>query len=178
MHRLRSLLLVSLSLAVHPLWAADGNPEKVGVYDSRVVAFAHFWSPAERADRDALIAAARAAKAAGDTMKERELTAKIEALQQASHLEVFSTAPALAAMQALAPRLPDLARELGVARFVSKWDEAALAGVPASLRLDVTDRLAAEFKPDAKRRQTMAEMKKVAPLPLERARAMLKEGRF
>jgi hypothetical protein len=91
MHRLRSFLLVSLLVAVQPLWAVDANPENVGVYDSRVVAFAHFWSSAERADRDALIAAARAAKAAGDTVKQRELTARIEALQQASHLEVLST---------------------------------------------------------------------------------------
>jgi hypothetical protein len=32
---------------------------RVGIYDSRVVAFAHFWSEAVRQERDALIALAR-----------------------------------------------------------------------------------------------------------------------
>jgi hypothetical protein len=177
----RSLYVIALGwflLSASAGRTAESAATKVGVYDSRAVAFAHFWSAPERTDRDALIASARAAKQAGDTAKQQELTAKIQALQAASHLQVFSTAPATEAMKALAPRLPDLARELGVARFVSKWDEAALAEVPTSARIDVTDRLAAEFKPDAQRLKTMAEMRKVAPLPLQRAQQMLKAGKL
>ena len=172
------LALGLLVLAMPAAGAVDAAAEKVGVYDSRVLAFAHFWSASERVDRDALIAAARAAKQAGDTAKQAELTARIQSLQAASHLQVFSTAPATEAMNALAPRLPALARELGVGRFVSKWDEAALAEIPAPQRVDVTDRLAAEFKPDEKRLKTIAEMKKVVPLPLEQAQARVKAGKL
>lgn len=174
----RFLALALSMLAMPAARAADVTADKVGVYDSRVVAFAHFWSVSERVDRDALIAAARAAKQAGDTAKQAELTARIQSLQASSHLQVFSTAPATEAMNALAPRLPELARELGVVRFVSKWDEATLANIPDSLRIDVTDRLAAEFKPDEKRLKTIAEMKKVVPLPLEQAQARVKAGKL
>lgn len=178
MRHFRFLIWVLMAGLMSGLRAADAGVAQVGVYDSRAVAFAHFWSEQERADRDALMAAARAAKQAGDTAKQQELTAKIQSLQAASHLQVFSTAPATEAMRALAPRLPELARELGVTRFVSQWDEAALAEVPPAARIDVTDRLAAEFKPDAKRLKTIAEMKKVAPLPLAQAQQMLQAGKL
>lgn len=179
MNRRPNLILVAwLCLGALVSRAAEDASVKVGVYDSRVVAFAHFWSAPERTDRDALIASARAAKQAGDAAKQQELTAKIQALQATSHLQVFSTAPATEAMTALAPRLPELARELGVARFVSKWDEVALAGIATAAQIDVTDRLAAEFKPDAQRQKTIQEMKRVTPLPLERARQMLKAGKL
>lgn len=167
--------LVCLGLPSDVSCAAD-DAARVGVYDSRAVAFAHFWGEAQRQERDALVARARAAKSAGETARFTELTAQIKAEQDRSHLQVFSTAPADQAMAALALKLPAIQRELGVTRLVSKWDEAALAGVPEAARVDVTDRLAQEFKPDEKRRRTIEEMKKVKPLPLDEAKRKLKAG--
>jgi hypothetical protein len=167
--------LVCLALSCAVSFAAD-PAARVGVYDSRAVAFAHFWGETQRQERDALIARARAAKSAGEMARFKELTTQIKAEQDRSHLQVFSTAPAAEAMAALAPKLPAIQRELGVTRLVSKWDEATLAAVPEANRIDVTDRLAQEFKPDEKRRRTIEEMKKVKPLPLDEAKRKLKAG--
>lgn len=151
---------------------------RVGVYDSRAVAFAHFWSDVRRTERDALVASARQAKEAGDAAREKELRAQIVAEQSRSHLQVFSTAPADEAMAALRERLPALKAELGVDRFVSKWDDAALKDVPAARQIDVTDRLTREFNPDARRQKTLEAMKTKPPLPLEEAKRLLAEGKL
>jgi hypothetical protein len=161
--------------AVRPALAADA---RVGIYDSRIIAFAHFWSEPVRQERDALIAGARAAKAAGDDARYKELTARIKAEQDRSHLQVFSTAPATEAMAALQDRTPALQRELGVERFVSKWDEAALRDIPAANRVDATDRLAREFKPDEKRSKTIEQMKSVKPMPIDEAARKMKAGKL
>jgi hypothetical protein len=172
-----TVLLLSLAAApaAEPAKTAEA---RVGVYDSRVVSFAHFWSEPGRKDRDALIASARAAKAAGDTVRFKELEQQISAGQNRSHLQVFSTAPADEAMAALKDKLPAIQQELGVSRFVSKWDEPALRDVPAANRIDATDRLAREFTPDEKRQKTIEQMKKTSPLPLEQAKKLLAEGKM
>ena len=148
--------------------------ERVGVYDSRVVAYAHFWSAEVRAERERAVAAA---KAESDPEKRKAAAAALEAEQRRSHLQVFGTEPAVEAMAALRDRLPSLRRELGVGRFVSRWDEAALREVPEARRVDVTDRLAAEFHPDEQRRKTIESLKKTEPIPRWRMRLMLWFGR-
>lgn len=155
--------------------AADA---RVGVYDSRIVSFAHFWSEPNRQERDALIAAAKAAKAAGSDSRFKELSDQLEAMQARSHLQVFSTAPADDAMAALKERLPEIQRELGISRLVSKWDEASLVGVPEKNRIEVTERLVREFNPDEKRRKTIEAMKHSQPIPLDRARELLEKGKL
>ncbi|MDO8545397.1 MAG: hypothetical protein Q7S40_33565 [Opitutaceae bacterium] len=158
------LLSFAAAPAAEPAQTAEA---RVGVYDSRVVSFAHFWSEPARTERDALIASAKAAKAAGEQVRLKELEQQIVATQKRSHLQVFSTAPADEAMAALKGKLPALQQELGVTRLVSKWDEAALKGIDEANRVDATDRLAREFAPDAKRLQTIEQMKKAKPLPLD-----------
>lgn len=140
---------------------------QVGVYDSRAVAYAHFWSASARKERDAAVAAARAAQAAGDTADFQKRSETLAAHQKRMHEQVFSTAPAEEAMAALAPRVPALVAELGVTRFVSKWDGKALKSVPASNRIDVTDRLVREFiTPDDRQRKVLESMKAKPPLSL------------
>ena len=177
-------LLVSLLVMGH---ASNGTPpvpsnlapdERVGVYDSRIVAFAHFWSASSRQEREAWVASAKAAKAASDGARYKELTERIQAEQDRSHLQVFSTAPADEALAALNGKLPEIRRELGISRLVSKWDEASLVGVPEEKRIDVTERLVREFNPDEKRQKTIEQMKHAKPLPLERARELLKKGKL
>jgi hypothetical protein len=150
-----------------------GRSEKVGVYDSRAVAYAHFWSPAAGQERNAAVAAAKAAKAAGDTAGFEAKSRALAAHQKKMHEQVFSSAPATEAMAALAPRLPALQRELGVARLVSKWDAKALQHVPAATRVDVTDPLVREFiTPTEKQQKVLDSMKTKEPISLLRMKVL------
>jgi hypothetical protein len=168
-----------LSLTAAPAAEPAGSTaERVGIYDSRIVAFAHFWSAAECEKREALTASAQSAKAAGEQARADELVRQILALQKRSHLQVFSTAPADEAMAALHAGLPAIRQELGVVRLISKWDEAALRDVAEANRIDATDRLTREFHPDAKRQKTIREMKKVKPLPLAEAKKLAEAGKL
>lgn len=158
--------------------AAGTAAERVGVYDSRVVAFAHFWSEQGRKEREASVAAAKAAKASGDTKLIAEHSRNLKGQQERTHLQVFSTAPADEAMAALKDKLSAIQKEIGVGRFVSKWDEAALKEIPEANRVDVTDRLAREFNPDERRRKTIEQLKKSKPLPLDQAKRAAAEGKM
>ncbi|PTX95515.1 hypothetical protein DB354_08810 [Opitutus sp. ER46] len=148
--------------------------EKVGVYDSRVLAYAHFWNPETTRARNELVRSARQARKDGNDAEYQNLHDRIEQLDRRNHLQVFSTESVAELLAAIAPRLESLQRELGVVRLVSRWDEAALAAVPETARVDVTDRLAAEFlpAPTDRQREIMAQMKEKAPLPLPVARMM------
>jgi hypothetical protein len=155
--------------AASPAMAA----ERVGVYDSRALAYAHFWSAAASKERDDAIAAARAAKAAGDRAGFERRSAALAAGQKKIHEQVFGSAPATEALAALEPRLPELRRELGVDRLVSKWDEKALRDVPAAARVDVTDPLVRVFlTPTEKQQKVLDSMKAKPPVPLWRLRLM------
>lgn len=158
---------------------AAASPEKVGVYDSRAVAYAHFWSTSSCNTRNTLVAAAQTAKRDGDTQELRRLSEELAGWQRRAHLQVFSTAPCTEALAVLEPQRERLLQELGVARLVSKWDEPALAHVPAAARVDVTERLvAALFTPNEKQRRVLDEMKTKAPLPLSRAEQLEKAGKL
>ena len=72
-----SILLLALvpARAAEPARAAA---ERVGVYESRIVSSAHFWSEPVRAERDAVLAAGKAAKAANDQARFKELERQIK----------------------------------------------------------------------------------------------------
>lgn len=145
--------------------AGAGATEKVGVYDSRAVAYAHFWSADASRDRNEAVAAAKAAKAAGDTAGAEAKGRALAEHQKRMHDQVFGSAPAKEALAALAPRLTSLQRELGVARLVSKWDTKALKEVPEAQRVEVTDRLVREFiVPTEKQQKVLDSMKTTKPV--------------
>jgi len=146
--------------------------ERVGTYDSRLVAFAAFWDEGHQARLQSRVRAARDAKERGDLARHESLAKELSALQHELHLQVFSTAPIDEVLAGLQDRLPALQREAGVSRLVSQWDEAALAGVPAADRVEVTDRLLREFQVPAARLKALKQLRSVKPLPLERARLM------
>lgn len=153
--------------------------EKVGVYDSRAVAYAHFWSTSSCNTRNTLVAAAQTAKRNGDTTEFKRLSAELAGWQSRAHLQVFSTAPCTEALATLEPQRARLEQELGVVRLVSKWDEAALATVPAAARIDVTERLVATlFTPTPQQRKVIDEMKSAKPLPLTKAKQLEKSGKL
>lgn len=167
------LALLSVFAAALSSAAEPAVPATVGIYDSRAVAYAHFWSPAAAARRAEVVAEAKAAKAAGDTAGYDRGAKAMAELQRRMHEQVFGSAPATDALSALAPRAAAVRAELGVERLISKWDEKELAAVPAAARIDVTDRLVREFiAPDAKQQRVLDSMKTSEPVPLWKLKAM------
>lgn len=176
----RKLLLVLLAPALALVARAATEPAagKVGVYDSRAVAYAHFVQPGRQAALRQLISDAKAAKAAGDTARFQELEKKIVADQLQMHLQVFSTAPITETLAAMPDRVAEVEREAGVTRLVSKWDEEALRGVAASDRVDVTDQLVRDCKLDEQQKKTLRELAAKEPLPLAKAKELAAAGKL
>jgi hypothetical protein len=156
--------------------AEDAKSRRIGTYDSRVVAYAHFWSEGFQRQQQELMAGARATKTSGDKGKFKKLEAQIEQQQAKSHLQVFSTAPAEEALAALKDRLPQIQKEAKVDLLVSKWDEAALRQLANAEKVDVTDRLAREFKPKEQQLKVIESIKTQKPLPLEECKELIKKG--
>lgn len=151
--------------------ATDENKastQRIGVYDSRVVAYAHFWTAEQQQQLKEKAEVAKAAKSAGDTAQFNKLSKEMSELQEKLHREVFSTAPAEEAMSALASRLPEIQKQASVSALVSKWDKQALATYDSAQQVDVTDLLVREFKLDAKQMKTIDEIKKREPVPLDK----------
>lgn len=140
---------------------------RVGVYDSRVVAYSWFVSDAQQVKLKEQMAVARAAKQAGDEAKLKEYSTALSALQDQMHREVFSTAPAAEALALIKGRIPEIEKAAGVSNLVSKWDEPLLKNYKGAEKVDVTDELVRAFlKPTEKQLQVIAGIKKSAPLSL------------
>ena len=151
---------------------------RVGIYDSRAVAFAYFWSAAQQQTLKERMAAAKAAKAAGDQATYATIAQEMKERQSRNHLQVFSTAPVDDAMAALKARLPQLAAQAGVGDFVSKWDEAALQKFPMDARVDMTDLLVQEFKLPESQQKVLETIKRAPPVPLDEARRLDAAGKM
>ena len=154
----------------------EKNVQRIGVYDSRAVAYAHFWSAEVQRQHAERFAAAKAAQSAGDTQKLDKLKTEIKAEQERSHLQVFSTAPANEALAALKDRLPEIQKEAKVDLLVSKWDKDALQQHSKAKKVDVTDRLVQEFKPKEKQLKVIESLKSKKPISLEKCRELIKKG--
>jgi len=168
------LLILSLvSVAGGQIWAAGSGGEakdelqRIGIYDSRAVAYAFFWTNDQQAKRNEQMKAANAAKAAGDTSQFEKLSKALTDAQQKIHRQVFSSAPVDDALAAIEPRLPEIRKQAGDAALVSKWDAPALRKYPSAVQVDVTDLLVAEFKPTEKQLKAIEEIKKQKPVPLD-----------
>ncbi len=151
--------LLALLLPVALLADTNTSPDRIGVYDSRVIAYAFFSTDAsQRALQDA-VQAARAAQTAGDTNRLNQLRAGLAEKQRQLHRQVFGSAPANEALAALKDRLPAIQKEAAVSALISKWDAAALKRRPGAEQIDLTDRLADEFHPGAKELKIIATLK-------------------
>lgn len=157
-------------LALCSLGAVAGAAERVGVYDSRILAYACFNTPENLAATRAQVAEAKAAQGRGETDRFRTLERQIKADQKRVHLQVFSTAPVPEALAQLAPRLEVVRRETSVTRVISKWDDDALRSVPAADRVDITDALVRDLPLNDNQRATMRELATKKPLPLWQAK--------
>ena len=142
-----------------------GPPVRVGIYDSRAIAVAYArsdmmrqWMAGLRAERDK-------AKAAGDENKVRELEARGGEQQKRFHEQGFGTASVANLMDRIRDRIPAVAQEAGVVLIVSKWE--VMYKDPAIEYVDVTLPLVRNFTTDAQALQTVEELMKQPPVPLE-----------
>jgi hypothetical protein len=181
------LILITMCLCAHAAVGAAETPAvppaptsapRVGIYDSRVIAFAYFWSAPQQQMAKERMAAAKTAKATGDQATYAAIAKEMKERQSRSHLQVFSTAPVDDAMAALKARLPQLAAQAGVGEFVSKWDEAALQRFPVDARVDVTDLLVQEFKLPESKQKVLETIKRAPPVPLDEARRLDAAGKM
>ncbi len=156
--------------------ATNATLLRVGVYDSRAVAYAHFWSEPYQGKLKEQIGAARAAKQAGDTALSKELAGTLRQTQDQLHRQVFSTAPADEALAAIRERIPEIKKQAGVTVLVSKWDAPALAPYPNAEKVDLTGQLVREFKPAEKQLKVIADLQKQKPLPLEKCNELIRKG--
>lgn len=151
-------------------------PARIGVYDSRAVAYACFWSESYQVKLKEQMAAARAAKQAGDTARFKELGAILRQTQDQVHRQVFSTAPADDALAALEGQIPEIEKQAGVTVLISKWDEPALQQYPGAEKVDVTGPLVRAFKPGEKQLKVIADLQKKKPLPLDKCNELIRKG--
>lgn len=165
------------ALCAANLQAAETNtaPTRIGIYDSRAVAYAHFSTAEHMQQINKSKQAAQAARDAGQTNRFQELAAVLRQEQDEIHREVFSTAPATDAMAALKERLPEIQKEAGVSALISKWDDAVLKKYPDAEQVDVTDRLVREFKPTDKQLKVISEFEQSQPLPLEKCNELIRK---
>ena len=164
------------ALAADP--APSTKPERIGVYDSRVLAYAHFWSEAQQRDLNKVFAEAKEAKAKGDTNRLGELKAQMKQRQEKNHLQVFSTAPVEDVLATIKDQVQLVQAQTGVSRFLSKWDEVGLKSYKSAEKVDVTEQLLSAFKLDAKQLKVASEIPKHEPLPLAKAKELLREGKL
>jgi hypothetical protein len=154
------LVAITLTFAASRSSAAD----RIGVYDSRIVAYAAFHTPEHQNALNATISALHAAKAAGNEAEIARLDKVLADEQTRSHRQVFSTDPIPDVLAQIQDRLPAIQKQAGAVALVSKWDKSALRQYRKANQIDVTDRLAAEFKPGEKQLKVIEELKRAKPV--------------
>lgn len=156
------------------------NPvtQRIGIYDSRVVAFGSFWSEAHQRALNERMKAAKEAQAAGDTNRFVELKAAVKAEQEKVHLQVFSSAPVDDVLAGMKDRVQAIQKEAGVSQLISKWNEKTLAEHKGDEKVDVTDLFLRGFKLNERQMKTVEEMRKRPPVPLEEAEELMRRGKL
>lgn len=172
------LAVVLMSLLAMTLRATDTNaaPERIGIYDSRALAYANFWSEMQQRRIKDLVKTAKEAKAAGQTERFKELDAGLKNEREKNHLQVFSTAPVDELLAGMKERVALVQQEAGVSRLVSKWDEAALKEHKRAEKVEVTDLLLREFTLNEKQRKVVEDLRKQKPLPIKKAEELMRKG--
>jgi hypothetical protein len=168
-----SIALLGMACSVQAEEKEAKPPEKkavrIGVYDSRAVAYVQISSVANLKKINAMVTEAQAAQKSKDKKKAEELAKKCSEGQKKAHRQVFSTAPIDEILEEIKDRLPEIEKKAGVSVLISKWDEKKLKEYPDAEKIDVTEQLVGEFKPTEKQRKILDEIKKAKPVSLEEA---------
>lgn len=186
--KIKSLLLTGLtvfameagSVAVRGAGtnATMPTPLRIGVYDSRAIAYANFCSEENREKLKKTMDEAKAAKTAGDTNGFAKLKASLVELQAQSHRQVFSTAPVDEILKSMEPRLVEIEKQAGVSRLVSKWDASALGELKSAEQVEVTGLILDEFKLTEKEKQMAKSIESTKPISLEECDRLEKAGKL
>jgi hypothetical protein len=152
--------------------------ERIGVYDSRAIAYADFVSEGHMVKIKSMVAAANEAKNAGETAKLKELSAALKAEQERSDLQVFSSAPVDDALAAIKARVEEVKKAAGVELLVSKWDTKALAERKGAQPVDVTAELLRDYKLTEKQLKVVSELQKHPPMPIDKAQKLAAQGKL
>ena len=144
---------------------AASRGARLGVFDSRAVALAHYRSKAFQGHLAELKAELEKAKAGGDRKRVEELEAKGPALQALMHKQAFGTWPVDEILKTIEEELAGIAAGAGVDVIVSRWDVAYRK--PGVELVDVTDGMVAPFEPDAATRRVIEDMRGKDPVPAE-----------
>lgn len=173
-----SLLALSGTLA-HGEISTNVPSVRVGIYDSRAVAYAFFSSASQQQELSTWVSEAKLAKNSGDAEKFNRLSAKLRDHQADMHRQVFSVAPATESMAAIEAKFPAVKVELGVTALVSKWDEKSLKRYQDAEQIDVTDQLVQKLiQPDAKQTKVLESFKTTKPISLEQCDELIRTGKI
>ena len=138
---------------------------RVGTFDSRALALAYYRSEPFNAQIKKVKAEYEKVKAAGNEKRAKELGAEGQAQQELAHKQGFGTWPVDNILETIKREIPEIARQANVDVIVSKWSIVyQRSGVEF---VDVTDLMVKPFNPDAKTIETIKEIQKQKPVPLE-----------
>ncbi len=174
------VLLLGMFTVSQNLFATETNstPVRIGVYDSRAVAYAHFWSESHQRQLKEMVAEAKKARAAGNTNRFEELDAALKTEREQNHLQVFSTAPVDDLLAGMQDRISAIRKETRIEGLVSKWDKVTLGKHQRAEQIDVTELLLRDFKLTDKQRRVAEEIQTKPPVPLDKAQKLMREGKL
>ena len=151
--------------AVHPEKELSGSLVRVGTFDSRAIAIAHYRTKAHASYIEGLKAKRAKAAAAVDKERVKALEAEGEASQELAHKQGFSTWPVNNLLEKIKGKIPEIAKQANVDLIVSKWDIAyQRSGVEF---IDVTDVMVKIYNPDAQTLEILEQLKTQDPVSLE-----------
>jgi hypothetical protein len=152
------IILAALSL---PL--AAQQPLRIGVYDTRAVAVAYTHSEHARGPLRAKMEEHKAAKAAGNTAKIKELEDWGQTRQRQLHRQGFGRVPVTDLLAHVKDRLPEAAARAGVQAIASDCDFLA----PGVQIVDITDEIVRLYDPSPRVLSIVKDMKGKAPISLD-----------
>lgn len=138
---------------------------KVGTFDSRAVALAHWRSEMGMKQLNGLEERYAKAKAAKDEKLMKQIKIEGPGLQVRIHQQVFSTGSVTDIMKKIKASLPSIAKETGVSLIVPKWQIAYQD--PAVKTIDVTPQLVKLFNPSGKVLKIIEDLHNKKPVPIE-----------
>jgi Skp family chaperone for outer membrane proteins len=142
--------------------AANGQVIVIGTFDSRAVTIAYAHSEQWKQKLQQMQKGLDEAKSAGDMNKVKEIEQWGPANQIKFHMQGFGTADVSDILENIKSDIPGIAKEAGVDIIVSKWN--IVYQNPSIKTVDITEKLIAPFKPDAKVLSIIKDLKSKQPI--------------
>lgn len=157
---MRFSVLAAVLLSTIPL--ISSAQMRVGVFDSRVIALAHFRSAGFEGPMKELSARMKAAKEKDDKAEIARLQRQAQLHQAHMHDVVFGNASVNDFFPELKERFESAATEEKLSIIVSKWEMPFKS--PDVTLVDITDKLVEYYRPDENLRRMLDEVGKTEPV--------------